>query len=154
MPDLELTVCGRPEKEEDFFRLYRTELLEKPNIHFHGWLDMGSQDFKELARTHASVVYPSSAEGGAGSVIHCMHAGLVPICTTEASIDLGDFGIWIREGKVESVQEACRRVAEMEGEEVEERARDAHEHARKCHTRAKFRENYRRFAEQVACQLG
>jgi len=75
MPELELTVCGRPEKEEDFFRLYEKELKRTPNIHLHGWLDMGTDDFVNISRTHAAVVYPGSGEGGAGSVIHCMHAG-------------------------------------------------------------------------------
>ena len=62
MPDLELTVCGRPEKEDDFFRLYEKQLSQMPNIHFHGWVDMSSPEFAEIALTHASVVYPSCSE--------------------------------------------------------------------------------------------
>ncbi|MFZ4780216.1 MAG: glycosyltransferase family 4 protein [Terrimicrobiaceae bacterium] len=149
MPDLELTVCGRPEKEEDFYKLYEKELVHSPNIHFHGWIDMASPDFLEIARTHAAVIYPSSAEGGAGSVIHCMHAGMLPICTTEASIDLGDFGVHVASGTVEAVQKACRAVADMPASEVEKRARAAYEHIRRVHTREQFRENYRKFAERL-----
>ena len=150
MPDLELTVCGRPEKEDDFYRLYEQLLLRTPNIRLHGWLDMAAPDFAEIARTHAAVIYPSSAEGGAGSVIHCMHAGMLPVCTTEASIDLMDFGVPVSSGTVEAVQQACRAVADMSAGEVEARARAAHTHARKVHTREKFRENYRKFAERIA----
>ncbi len=150
MPDLELTVCGRPEKEDDFYRLYEKLLLKTPNIRLHGWLDMATPDFAEIARTHAAVIYPSSAEGGAGSVIHCMHAGMLPICTTEASIDLTDFGVRVGSGTVEAVQEACRAVAGMPASEAESRARDAYEHVRTVHSREKFRENYRRFAISVA----
>jgi len=149
MPDLELTVCGRPEKEEDFYRLYEKELLCTPNIHFHGWLDMETPAFAEIARTHAAVIYPSSAEGGAGSVIHCMHAGMLPICTTEASIDLEDFGVHVESGTVEAVQKACRAVAGMPASEIEKRARAAYEHVRAVHTRERFRENYRQFAERI-----
>jgi len=148
-PDLELTVCGRPEKEEDFYRLYERQLLKTPNIRLHGWLDMATPDFAEIVRTHAAVIYPSSAEGGAGSVIHCMHAGMLPVCTTEASIDLGDFGVHVASGTVEAVQAACRAVAEMPASEVESRARAAYEHVRRVHTRGKFRENYRKFAERI-----
>ena len=150
MPDMELTVCGRPEKEEDFYKLYEKELLHSPNIHFHGWIDMATPAFAEIARTHAAVIYPSSAEGGAGSVIHCMHAGMLPICTTEASIDLGDFGNHVESGTVEAVQKACRAVAEMPASEVEARARAAYEHVRTVHTRERFRTNYRNFAERMA----
>jgi len=150
LPDLELTVCGRPEKEDDFFRLYEKLLLKTPNIRLHGWLDMAAPDFAEIARTHAAVVYPSSAEGGAGSVIHCMHAGMLPVCTAEASIDLEDFGVPVESGTVEAVRHACRTVAEMPAAEVEARARGAYEHVKKAHTREQFRKNYRTFAERMA----
>lgn len=153
MPQLQLTVCGRPEKEEDFFRLYKTELCGRRNIRFHGWLDMGSPDFASLAKTHASVIYPSSAEGGAGSVIHCMHAGLLPACTCEASIDLGDFGVAVGEGNVQAVQAAAKKIAEMSAHEVEDRARRAWEHVRRVHTRDAFRRNYRAFAQSITENL-
>jgi hypothetical protein len=153
MPELELTVCGRAEKEADFFSLYEKHLKHTPNIKLHGWLDMGSADFLEIARNHAAVIYPSSAEGGAGSVIHCMHAGLLPICTTEASIDLGDFGVHVQTASVEAVQNACRAVAEMSAGEVENRVRSAYEHVRRKHTRDKFQENYRKFAAKITDNL-
>jgi glycosyltransferase involved in cell wall biosynthesis len=153
MPELELTVCGRPEKEPDFFRLYEKHLRGTANIRFHGWLDMGTPDFLEIARTHASVIYPSSAEGGAGSVIHCMHAGMLPICTTEASIDLKDFGVHVSEGSVQAVQASCRELAGMPSRDVEVRARQAWEHARATHTRKCFQSNYAVFAARIAQEL-
>ena len=153
MPDLELTVCGRPEKEEDFLKLYEKELKHTPNIHFHGWVDMGSQGFSKIAATHTAVIYPSCAEGGAGSVIHCMHAGMIPACTYEASVDLGDFGELVKSGTVEAVQEACRRIAELPDEDVESRARASYEYARAVHSREKFRENYQNYAASVIAGL-
>lgn len=153
MPELELTVCGRPEKEEDFFRLYKDLLKNRPNIRLHGWIDMAQSDFMEIARTHATVIYPSSAEGGAGSVIHCMHAGMIPACTYEASVDLGNFGELVQSGTVEAVQEACRKIASMSDDEVESRARASYEHARTFHTQEKFRENYRKYAASVISRL-
>ena len=152
-PELELTVCGRPEKEADFYRLYEPELRGAANIRFHGWLDMGSSDFTQIAETHATVIYPSSAEGGAGSVIHCMHAGLLPACTREASIDLDDFGVAIAEGSVDAVRSAARQITDMSAQEVEVRARRAWEHVRRVHTREQFRKNYGMFARQVAGSL-
>ena len=149
MPDLELTVCGRPEKEEDFYRLYEKELRRSPNIRFHGWLDMSSPEFAEIARTHASVVYPSCSEGGGGSVIHCMHAGMIPVCTRESSVDLNDFGVLIADGTVASVQKAALKVALMSPSEVERRARSSWEHVRAVHTRNHFERNYRAFAKSL-----
>ena len=149
MPDLELTICGRPEKEDDFFRLYERELKHASNINLHGWIDMSSPEFLEISRTHAAVVYPSSSEGGAGSVIHCMHAGMVPICTREASVDLMDFGILIKESTVEAVQAACREFASMTDYDVKTRAHKSYDHVRRVHTREQFAKNYRAFAAEI-----
>lgn len=153
MPDLQLTVCGRPEKEPDFHRLYERELRHTPNIQTHGWIDMGSPEFRELARTHGTIIYPSKAEGGAGAVIHCMHAGMLPACTVEASIDLMDFGVGIAEGTVAAVCEAARLISAMAPGEVERRARSAWEHVRRVHTREEFKANYEAFARRIAAGL-
>lgn len=149
MPELELTVCGRPEKEADFFRLYEKELRHTTNIHFHGWLDMASPDFTNIARTHAGIIYPSCAEGGAGSVIHCMHAGMVPLCTEESSVDLCDFGVAIRSGDVESVKNAAEHLSSLSDSEVNGRARASYEHARRHHTRELFAVNYANYAGRI-----
>ena len=149
MPDLSLTVCGRPEKEEDFFSLYRKELTEFPNIKFLGWMDMSTPEFLEISRTHASIVHVASSEGGGGSAIHCMHAGLLPICTKETSVDLGDFGVLVENPTVECLQRKCREVATMSEVQVETRARKAYEHVRRFHTRAEFAKNFGAFAEKI-----
>ena len=145
MPHLQLSVCGRPEKEDDFYRLYETELTHTANIKFYGWIDMASPVFAEIARTHAAVIYPSCSEGGGGAVIHCMHAGLMPITTPEASVDLGDFGISIEDGTVEAVAKAAEHAALLDTKETECRARAAWEYARSNHTLDKFRSAYREF---------
>jgi hypothetical protein len=116
-------------------------------------MDMDSEQFAEIARTHAAVVHAASSEGGAGSVIHCMHAGLLPICTRETSVDLEDFGIPIAMDTVAAVQAACRKIALMPNDEVEQRARAAYEHARLAHTRTRFRQNYEAFAASVVAGM-
>jgi len=149
MPDLALTVCGRPEKEDDFFRLYERELKFTANIHLHGWIDMSSMEFLDISRTHSAVIYPSSSEGGAGSVIHCMHAGMVPICTREASVDLMDFGIQIMDSSVAAVQDACRTFSSLDPAEIQIRSQKTLGHVREHHTREHFKKNYKCFAERI-----
>lgn len=149
MPELSLTVCGRPEKEADFFQLYAKELKHISNIHFQGWIDMGSAEFLEIAKTHAGIIYPSCSEGGGGSVIHCMHAGMIPICTREASVDLGDFGLLIKNGTVEAVMEAAQAFALLPDKEMKQRVKASYEYVRKVHTRDQFQKNYSRFAAKV-----
>jgi len=153
MPELQLTVCGRPEKETDFYSLYRSELENTPNIHFQGWVDLSSEVFHELLLRHSAVVYPSASEGGAGSVIHSMHGGLVPICTAAASVDLGDFGVLITEDTPEGVRQACQTFAALSPEEIEARRRFAYQHVRSVHTREAFKRNYSRFVDGLLQRL-
>ncbi len=153
LPDVELTICGRPEKEPDFFRLYERELRNTRNITLRGWMDLASADFREIMRTHAAIVSPSCSEGGGGAVIHAMHAGLVPICTEEASVDLEDFGIPIPQGSVEAVRTAVLHLAGMPTKDVESRSRAAWEHVRRTHTRANFEQEYRKFVRRLAPTL-
>jgi len=153
MPDLQLTICGRPEKEEDFFRVYEKELSHTPNISFRGWTDPASPDFAAIAATHAAVIYPSCSEGGGGSVIHCMHAGMVPACTAASSVDLDDFGFSIDDATVESVRNTARAIAALPSAEIEQRARAAWEHVRQHHTQRTFRLAYGDYVRRTVAFL-
>ncbi len=153
MSDLHLTVCGRPEKEPDFFKAYEQELTQLPNIELRGWMDLGSPEFAELATTHGTIIYPSSCEGGGGAVIHGMHAGLLPACTAEASVDLGDFGVWISALDVAAVAASARQIAALSASELEARSRLAYDHARQHHTRNTFSGAYRALAGRIASTL-
>lgn len=152
--DLELTVCGRPEKEPDFFHAYEKELRGLPNIRLHGWIDPASEAFLQIASTHGAVIYPSSSEGGGGAVIHCMHAGLVPVCTKEASVDLENFGMRIAKPSVDEVIAAARTMGGLSVNEAADRARAAYDHARQIHSRTCFRHNYRKLAARLVSTLG
>ena len=78
-----------------------------------------------------------------------MHAGMIPVCTRESSVDLNDFGVLIADGTVASVQKAALKVALMSPSEVERRARSSWEHVRAVHTRNHFERNYRAFAKSL-----
>jgi len=144
-PHLQLTLCGRPEKEEDFFRLYENELTRCTNIQRMGWVDPGSVEFERIRREHAAMIYPSCSEGGGGALIHAMHGGLLPVATPAASVDLEDFGERINEGSVEAVRQAALLVASLSEQEWEARCRASWEFVRLQHTREQFARNYRNF---------
>lgn len=150
MPEYNLTVCGRPQKEADFFEFYKKELTETPNIRLAGWMDLASDEFEKIRRTHAAMIYPTGSEGCAGSVVHCAHAGLVPITTKEAGFDLGDYGLSVADGTVEAVCDAVRRFASLPADDVESRARRTWEFARANHTRPLFEADYQALAERLA----
>jgi len=151
-PDLHLTVCGRPEKEADFFEAYRRELTSLPNIHLAGWTDPASPEFQTLRKSHGFAIYPSCSEGGGGSLIHCMHAGLVPVATREASVDLGEAGLLILEGSVPEVVRSIQEAASLDPTVLKDRAAETWKQVRANHTLANFKIRYAEFVLNL-CQV-
>lgn len=146
MPELNLTVVGGIDLDPDFKAAYHRELYETPNIRTPGWVTATDPEFLTLLRDHVGVVYPSCAEGGAGSVIVCMHCGLIPVVTRSASIDVGDFGYETRSERIEDIMESTRQVAALPAAELTARSRAAWEHVRRVHTRENFRQVWRDYA--------
>lgn len=150
MPDLELFVAGPIERERAFERAYARELYDLPNIHTVGWLDVTSAAFEAIAERAGALIYPSCSEGGGGSAITMMHAGLVPILTPAASVDLdGSYGIEITEASVAGVQAAAKRFADLDPTATAAMATAAWNHARAHHTRATFAAGWRRALDQI-----
>lgn len=146
MPGYNLTVVGAIDLDGDFKQVYHRELYELPNIRTPGWVSATAPEFLTLLRDHVGVVYPSCSEGGAGSVICCMHGGLIPVVTREASIDVEDFGFETRSDAIADLMTEVRRVAELPAAELAARARAAWEHVRAVHTREHFRRVWRQYA--------
>jgi len=118
MPDLHLFVCSHFENEKQFCDVYKKELYRTPNIHPVGFIKIGSDRFYELCRTCAWVILPSCSEASAGSVVQCMYAGLVPIVTREAGIDLEDFGVLIGDDTLKEIRDVLINVSCQEDDTV------------------------------------
>lgn len=148
LPDFHLTVCGPVRRERDFERAYFRELYETPNIHTRGWIDVGSPAFEQLARNTLGLVYPSCSEGGGGSAITCMHAGLIPVVTRETSIDAVG-GVVLEGASVEQIRDAVVALADESPQQLEQRTRTAWSFARAHHTKETFRAAYRDFVQRL-----
>lgn len=150
MPEYDLTICGPVKNEKDFEQAFYKELYETPNIHTLGWIDVESSKFIEIANSCISVIHPSCSEGGGGSVIGCMHAGLIPIVSYEASVDIEDeFGILLRNFSVDEIKKSIKAVSDFSTQELKLMSKRAWEFARKNHTQESFAQKYREFAEKI-----
>lgn len=150
MPEYHLTVCGPVKGEQDFEKAFDKELYHTPNIHTYGWIDVSSTDFVKITNSCAGIIYPSCSEGGAACVIMCMHAGLIPIVSYEASVDVReDYGVILKECSVEEIQSTIRRVSSLPANEIEKMAKKAWEFARANHTKEKFTQEYRSAIEKI-----
>ncbi|MGC2062332.1 MAG: glycosyltransferase [Thermodesulfovibrionales bacterium] len=156
-PGYHLYVCGPIQDEKDFEEAYYKELYQTPNIHTLGWLDTGGPEFAEVARKCVGVVYFSCAEGGGGSAITCMHAGLIPIVSYESSVDVEDFGIVVKDSSPEEIRDSIQMISGLSAEKLQTMSRKAWEFVRANHTRERSAEEFRKVIEQITeyhCRSG
>lgn len=147
--DHQLFVCGPFGKEKEFLREYHHELFEAGNIHPVGWVDVNSVKFKEILDQCLGIIYPSCAEGGGGSVITCMHAGVIPVASYEASIDIMDNGITLTECSFSEMQNAVMRLSDLPDSELEEMTRETWQFASSVHSKESFAKKYNEFVLDV-----
>lgn len=151
LPDHELVVCGPLDQEPAFSRAFADWLYGTPNIRAEGWVDVAGARFRELATSCAGIVYPSCSEGGGGCVLTAMHAGLVPLVTREASVDVEpDRGIELPDAQVATIQAAIRDLSSRPAERLESMARAAWSWVREFHTRARFKAEYRAWVRELS----
>ena len=150
MPDYQLTIFGPVNQEEDFERFYHQELYETPNIHLKGWINVESPQFIETVKNCIAIISTSASEGGCGSVITCMHAGLIPIVNYESSVDVRDeYGVLLKGSTVADIQNAVSGLASLPSEQLQRMAYQAWEFARANHTRERFAQEYQRVIEKI-----
>jgi glycosyltransferase involved in cell wall biosynthesis len=155
MPEYHLTVCGPMQGERDFQRAYQKELYETTNIRTVGWVDAAGVEVQNIARNCLGVVFPSCSEGGGGSVITCMHLGLIPIVSHEASVDVDEtHGVLLRNSCVEEIRAAVCNLSARAPEILAAMARKNWEVARARHTRDTFATCYANVISTVLTMAG
>lgn len=144
MPDYHLYICGPIHNEKDFEKFYYQELYHTPNIHTAGWVEVGSSRFMEIMNKCIGLVYPSCSEGQAGSVINCLHAGLIPVISYESGVNIDDFGIILKECSIEEIKNSVKKISGIPAHDLKMMARKAWEFARANHTRERYAKEYRK----------
>ncbi len=148
IPEAHLTVCGPIDSDPKFIATYEKELYHTPNIDTIGWVDVAGDQFKDILTNTVSILFPSCSEGGAGSVISCMHGGLIPVVTYEASINIENFGVLIKNGSVSDVENAIREILALPNQQLEDRCRKAWQYARENHTQEIFSHDLDEFIDR------
>jgi len=149
LPEYNLTICGPVNLEPDFEKAYHKELFQSTNIRTTGFMDIKSDQFHRILKNSTALIYPSCSEGQAGSVITCLHAGLIPIISYESGVDVEDFGIILRDSSIDEIIRSVRRVSEKSDNELRSMSKKAWVYARSHHTKEKFAEEYEKFVNEV-----
>lgn len=99
--------------EPEFFDLYRHELTELANIHTLGHVLMRSPQFYDLIDRCNFAILPSCGEGQPGSIVECMHQGLIPIVSRECHIDTKDYGITLPASTIEEIADTVEEMRQQ-----------------------------------------
>ncbi len=154
MTECQLTIVGPVFDEPEFVNVYRNELFHTSNIKCVGWLDKSSDEFQTVLEQSIAHVFPSCSEAGAAAVVETMAAGVIPIVTYEASIDVENFGVLLEDASIESITRQVREIAAMSVDELRRRAKKAWEAAHSHNTPEKFERSYRATVEMILAKHG
>jgi glycosyltransferase involved in cell wall biosynthesis len=116
--NLQLYICAPFEEE------YQPRL--SPNIHWEGFVKVGSDKFNDIVSKCGYVILPSCSEACATSVTTCMRKGLIPIVTRATGIDIGDFGYLIENCSIIQLREKLLRLANGNEMEFKIRQKDTY----------------------------
>ncbi|MGL6150531.1 MAG: glycosyltransferase [Aeromonas sobria] len=130
-PEWTLHVCGYTNAEHEFL-----QCLDVPeNVIIHGFLNVESDFFSELAARCLYVVLPSCSEGIATAVITAMGRGaMIPIVTKECGVDIDDFGVSISELNCDSVCDSLKFCDSISDSELLARSIAAYSNANTMYT--------------------
>jgi glycosyltransferase involved in cell wall biosynthesis len=139
--NLHLHVCQAIHPE--FYASYRHELEELPNIHTYGHIPARSSKFYNLMRQCGFVILPSASEGCAGSVVECMHQGLIPVVSRETSIltEKDNFGIMLNNCRIETIQATVQDLSGCSSDWCKEMSLQTRQVALTEFSEATFRSN-------------
>lgn len=131
--DWTLHVAGGIDEDFPFRR------LSGRNIVYDGFVKPDSKRFGGLIERVSAFVAPTCSEGTSPAVLTCMCAGLYPIVSKNAGVDLPDgCGIVIADLASESVEKAMSDFLQIPEEEVDRQTRRCRNYVLSKHSRESF----------------
>lgn len=135
-----LYICAGFNGEEDFCEVYHEELFNRPNIFPIGWIDVYSDQFRELTEKCAYMLLPSCAEGRAGSALTMMSAGVIPITSKVCGFE-DDEVIHLPDCRIETIERYIEEYANKPDDWIRERSAWSVEVATTRYSKEKFRQS-------------
>ena len=139
-----LHICGPQDPE--FFRVMQ-DLLQKPNIVYHGFVDVTSDKFIEITSRCLFAILPSCSEGQATALLTAMGAGLIPVGSSYTGINIEQLGYLIDRLDVEAIDNTIKIAQLQTDEKLQEQIAFAMAYIQNNHTLDQFKNN---LAEQLA----
>ena len=110
---------------------------------------MFSPTFATLSEQCGFLIFPSCAEGMAGSVLNGMARGLIPIVTSECGVDIENSGVLIKSCQPEHLATLSAEVAEWPPEKCLYYAAEARRLAMDRYNLQNFRRKFEAIIREV-----
>lgn len=154
-PYLHLFIAGHAERETHFWSWLKPMLDKYHNLHYLGWMDVGTAAFADIAHQCVGTVYVSSTEGGPGSVAQLTHFSLIPIVTETAAVRAAEaLGKVIRSQEpieiVSQLVQAIRELAATPEAELHTNCEAIHDFSQQHHTRTAYARTFAGLLDRVA----
>jgi glycosyltransferase involved in cell wall biosynthesis len=141
---LTLHVCGYDQKNEpEILTLYKT-IFDGGRAINHGFVDINSPKFKDLMLQCGAVIFPSTSEGGAASIITLMaNGGLVPVITKQCGLTLNNLAFEAEKATVEDLDAQVQQYLLMDTVALKKRATELQQYAQSVHSYPLYQSNLR-----------
>ena len=140
--DIILHICGASKSEIGFWEFYQPIIDRCHNIIEHGFIDINSDQFKNLMNICAFCIFPSVSEGGSPALLNIMaNGGLIPITSVECGIDLNDLGFIFSEFDEAAINTKIDNALSMDIGTTKEKAKFVKNVIRTKYTYANYKAN-------------
>jgi len=148
--DIILHICGASKNEHKFFKYYKQIINNSKNIIEHGFIDIGSDEFKKLMNNCAFVLLPSAAEGQPGSIVNVMaNGGLIPIVSEASGLNVNEYGYILEGIKKEIIITVINKVLLLTESELYEKSLKTKSIVRKNYSYQKYKQNLKNILSSV-----
>jgi hypothetical protein len=148
--DIVLHICGGSKNENKFWDYYQPIVNDSQNIINHGFVDIESDEFKQIMNTCAFALFPSVSEGSSPSLLNVMaNGGLIPIATKGCSLDIDELGFIIDVVNQENVELAIDEALKLTDLELMEKSKVTKTTIRNIYTLDKYKKNLKILIEII-----
>lgn len=151
MPDFKLKVCANVSSEKDFEQLYFKELYETKNIQTYGFVDIGSDEFRNIVSECVAVIDPYPIGEITGSIVNSMYYGLIPVIGYFSNDEIKNFAE-LADGTVEGIKKVLVKFGELTDHEIMEKSSKTLEYVQKYHSQTKEYNDWKSAFEDVIKQ--
>jgi len=148
-PEWTLNIMGKINPKSKFYKIFKKELTQLPNVHFHGLVMPSSGKFQDIVSRCFAFVNPSCAEGMSTATVTALSVGLYPIISYDNGFTLPDkCGIYLNKCSVAEVEEALLKIWNLDKNQVEHEIAIVQKYTLDNFSRKCFRQNMEAFLSQ------